>query len=250
MPRDFQALIEIARHAAGGTLDPRLDADAIVNDAGEHVVSMHEWTFLKRPAVPVDLVAGQPFINLPADASHVDSIWPSSALLATVTMSSLDRINEVRSLDYIELLHYYVAPEWPSQNDESSAPGIMRLAVAPTPSESNVGAFHIAYTAGWRHLTQKNARHCLPADMEPLLIQVIREMTLGILKQNDETLPRAGRSAVDRLEAISQSTMFMQLKVKYGQKLGNVGQARGGVIESTRGRRVTRSFSSITFSTD
>jgi len=43
------------RHTLGGDIPPSLDVTALINQAGEHLMSMRAWKFLERPQADLDL---------------------------------------------------------------------------------------------------------------------------------------------------------------------------------------------------
>ena len=50
------ALAQI-EHSLGGSLSSELDAIGLINEAGQYLVTMHDWMWLDRPAVSLDFRA-------------------------------------------------------------------------------------------------------------------------------------------------------------------------------------------------
>jgi len=84
-------------------------------------------------------------------------------------------------------------------------------------------------------------RHNLPGYCETLLIEVLRAIVHGRTRENT--------NVSDELDRIEQSMHVRRLKERYTRAQPG-GQVRGGVLESTRSRRVQRRFSVIRMASD
>jgi len=241
MARNLNSLMDLARHAAGQRIDARLDTRELVNEAGEYVAIMHGWAFYERPAVLIDFVGGQKYVDLPADLGSIDGVEVASAVQIAVDRVSIERLNELRADELTTAEHYFAALEWPDQASASESPPPPRLALWPTPPANTAQALRVAWRAKWRTLVEGMDRHNLPGDCETLLIEVLRAIVHGRTRENT--------NVSDELDRIEQSMHVRRLKERYTRAQPG-GQVRGGVLESTRSRRVQRRFSVIRMASD
>lgn len=240
MPRTFQDLRDVARHAAGGALDPRVTPDSLVNDAGQYLVTLHDWPFLERSSVLLDLVGGQDHINLPPGLTQIDALEVVTTVTTSLVQTTLAVINRLRSDELTSPGAYHWAVEWPGQYVSTEAVPGPRLALWPTPADDEAEAFRLTWSGGWRTLTQPDEVHTLPPAMEILLVEVIREMTIGRTMEL-----KGGPPAFARLDGIENSAVLRNLKRSFGRVQGNLGQAEGGALDSRRRQPVLRRFQRI-----
>jgi hypothetical protein len=211
--------INIAEQAAKGRWDPRLDATHMVNHAGRHLVSMHEWSWMQRPPAHLDLVADQAWVALPSDFAQLISVDAPNQLESSAVIVTLDVLQSQRTL-FDPTLNVWVAIEYPPAASNTAVNPPPRLAIWPTPTANVTGGIIVTYRAGWRDLVTMSDRPAIPSDMEPLFVQVVRSVVLGQLDKDDTT--------VKRLDAIGESSMLEAAKRRHGMSVPTLGQMGSG----------------------
>lgn len=77
----LQTVLDDVEHALSGPLHSSLSATRIVNDAGQYLVSMHDWKWLERPAVE---------LNLRGTITLSNATWTTATLTITKTAAFAD----------------------------------------------------------------------------------------------------------------------------------------------------------------
>lgn len=218
-------LINEAEHAAGGKIDPRVDAGTIVNEAGRYLFSMYAWKWRVRPPAAVDFVADQQYVDLPPDFGfgEVVNVVMSDTLAFGTVQATVDEIAWYRAQTISSPSYYYWALVYPSQHDNDSAADRARLEVYPTPDADSTGAMTVTYRAGWKPL----ADHDAVANVPPAYDRLLRKMTRAFAV---DYATGSGRI----VEEIERSTELQRLKDADDRIQSDFGPMRGGILQVDR----------------
>lgn len=209
--------------AAGGTVDPRLNVDKIVNEAGNYLYDMHPWEWRMGASVSLDFVANQNWIELPRDFAEIVGIDVTSSVVKDVRQTDIETILELRSDTADVVFDYWVAPEHPDQHSRSEPPAHTRLAVYPTPTSASASAITLIYRRQWVELQNGEDVPNVPPRWYLLLRQLIRATARGY----SLTVPG---DVFEHLEPIEQSALLMNLKEAGGREHSDLGMLQGGVV--------------------
>lgn len=232
-------LADYAEHAVGSQFDGRLDVYDIVNQAGHHLTTLHPWTWLQRSVQRLDFVADQPFVNLPADFARLENVEATDSITRDVYITTLDTVERHRQDLVVSVWDYFVALEWPPQDNKEAPAEGPRLAIWPTPVSDTRNALRLIYEAGWRRLTAADEVANVPAWIEPLLIEVVRTFARGYIDDQ-----RGQASLTQRLESLANSQFLRDFKERDGGQQPVLGYLSGGAVD-TAASTVYRPFHTI-----
>lgn len=147
--------LDLMAHALGKTAQSRHKLIESLNNAGARLFNEHSWNWRTRGPVQVPVVAGQPWIDLPADFGHHTSIYVDntnpSVGFRKVIVTSIEHLTELREQSVgRDLGDMFVAPGLWSATGEATP----RWLVWPTPAVSGQPTLSIIYRAKWRTLTE------------------------------------------------------------------------------------------------
>lgn len=221
--------LELARHLRRRLDgDPSLSVETLRDHAGEHLVSMHEWAWLVRPATKLSLSAGQPFIWLPEDWGR------SQGRPRATTLDSVHTFEWVTMPELLDLRSSVVLDNGPNYRGAvtyAQCPeGYLkpRAEIWPTPSETFMNAFAAPYMAGWKIPRDDNDALLMPSWMEAVYLEILFAFAQGY----DEHDVAAQGS---RLEALSRSPALLAAKRRDGGVSPFVGKMRGGAMDAELG---------------
>ena len=177
MPVTLNDLRNQARHACGGSIDPRMDIDAICNEAGRFLFDLHSWMWRMRPPIGLDFVGGQPYVVLPADFGFgqvisLDMAETISYRVEPVDLSQIAMLREQAFGDTTYAYRYAIA--FPGQTSTKESAGLARLELYPTPASSQINAASLTYRAGWVPLLSGDSAANIPPSFDFLLKQLTR----------------------------------------------------------------------------
>ena len=235
MAKTLAYLVDQAENAVDGPLDARTDVTDLVNDAGQHMVSMHDWSWLVRPPGMVNFTANQEFVELPEEAQEVLKVENTSNVNSSVQPTTPEDLLHVRGSIFTSQHAFWYAVVFPGQNDFRENAPQPRLEIYPTPTTDSSKAFRVLYRAGWTTLSNMNSVANVPRDMEALLTELVRGFARAA----------QGARLTQELDLIDASALLNRLKTRYGSIQRDLGMAAGGAVESLVSE-VYRPFTSIT----
>jgi hypothetical protein len=97
------------RHTLASSDVPSIGAYRILDDAGEHLVNMHSWTWLEDGQATLDLTGNQPYVWLPDDFREIVAIQLENGLNAGIRLTSKDRLLELRALATAPSFEYHAS---------------------------------------------------------------------------------------------------------------------------------------------
>lgn len=153
--------------AAGGTLDSRMTAADVVNDALEWLCKHHAWTWLRKE-MSLDFTNGQSFVNLPADFKAIQNIVRNSQTeaLVPVSLEDLHILRAAGTLGATFNTHYALGY---TTQATTSTNGTYRLEIYPTPTADVEAAIIGTYLRRVPPLTSASALPDIPAPWHPPL---------------------------------------------------------------------------------
>lgn len=197
--------LELMGHALGKTAQSRHRLIESLNNAGVRLFNEHSWNWRLRGPVQVPVVAGQQWIDLPADFGHhisvyVDNTNPSVGF-RKVIVTSLEHLTELREQSVgRDLGDMFVAPGlW-----GGSGEALPRWLVWPTPAVSGQPTLSLIYRAKWKALTEGDPEAVpnIPEFAERALMLAARAEAQLVEFQDPQSADEiAYREEIDRLKA-------------------------------------------------
>lgn len=209
---------------------------ALLNDAGDHLASMHRWRWYVRRA-DLDTVASQEYVSLPADFV---------ALLRTVRPGQYEEVFPVGDekllrvqLDQVAYEPYLATVRYVTVSGEV----IPRMFLDPVPSASTVGEIRISYRAGWTELGAPDDDIILPYWLRSLYHQLVVAFGRGRLENDGELGP--GVAALEgQLAVVERGSIFRAARMRDATFAPKIGPMQGGMVETHNHMRDFSSFPS------
>lgn len=168
---------------------------------------------------------------LPADFRDIVSLQPTQGLVNSVTLTSLDYINQLRTNEIaVGNFAYWAAIVWGRNATTSGGKPVARLELYPTPSANAANEFTLFYRAGWTNLSADDFSIGIPDFLNSVYIQAVRAIARGY-EEEDE---KAG-TVFDRLQRIRISLEFQDAQRRDGHAQASLGQMMGGAVQIQRG---------------
>ena len=206
-----------------------LVATDIFNRAARFLCFQHAWSWLNVVPTTLNLTISQAYIALPTDFQHLISVRAASDSVFGIEPATIDEILEWRGLTGATSLTYKYALVWPTQTSATTARGVQRMEIWPTPSASVTAAFNLQYRQGWVDLAAGSTTYIpnIPVRYEGILWQLCQHFATEYLSM--------GRSpGVARSLAPSLLLELQQLKVSDGLSQPSYGVMRGNGIVKRR----------------
>lgn len=201
-----------------------IDVGAVVNDALEHIVAMHEWNWLSTGEQSLDVVADQDYIELPADFGTLLALqhkegWARSMI--PTTWEQMLRMRATTIQNWSWSFWYVIQTGNVAVGDEDAGLDLPTLALYPTPADDETGAISLVYRRFIRRLTDDTDRPQWPAYMDRALSVLARAFILGDF--DAENMPQT-------TEGQQFAGILPDLKVKDGLSRRSFGLQLGGLI--------------------
>ena len=202
--------------------NPQREKSVIVNDAGRHLYSMHQWRFAIRTINTIATVASQQYVELPSDFGSFIGEPQMSSYSSTINLVTLDEINALRVTTSTSVKPIAGAVAWvPGGNQRGLIP---RLELYPTPSAAST--ISMSYRRRWKELAGANDIAEVPEYAETLLKELIRAFAKGY--DEDDVM-----SLSERLSVLSASVLLYDVKCADGLAGGSFGEMEGGAIQGS-----------------
>jgi len=213
----------IIKHAVAGPLSSPLSELQLANEAGEYMVGLHKWSYLKEAEALIGTVASQEYIELPLDFGQPLSLEVTDGFTDAVVMTDPGTFNRVRTGSFGNgAFSYWLTLEYavPATGDEPKVP-TPRLAIWPTPTSTDADWATLRYRAAWTPLTASDDVVQIPRYCETLYLSICRAMAQGY--EEDE-----GVELEDRLLKIAAGTVALAAKRADAAHQWNYGKLKGG----------------------
>lgn len=202
-----------------GELSTEISEIALINAAGQHMTSMHEWRYLKSNQATLSFVANQDFLDLPSDIKAIRAIESTNSLTNGIRLTSLQEVLERRTQSFPGSNYYDAAVIF--VNDSTGVPQ-PKLALWPTPSADASSAVSLFYDKTWTQVETDSGLIPIPQHLELLYAQVLRAVCRGWIEEDEGALD-------PRLALIEGGPVFKAAKRADGQIQTGHGFPRGGV---------------------
>jgi hypothetical protein len=190
-------------NAIGGEPASPHTSTVIVNRAGTHLHTMHEWRFNNREPWTLTMTANDPRVPLPPDLGRIISIYTNGSQFIQLTgIPELARQALNETVSSSSLSSFYGSVIYPG--NEGTEPHIY---VTPTPTSNDSDVAQLWYRAGWVPLVEDTDTAAVPAQVELLLVDLVREVAKGYDEDNLK----------QRLQAVSQSLLYKETRRWDGQ---------------------------------
>ncbi len=214
--------LDLMKHALGKTPDSRHRLLHTFNDAGRALVNAHQWRWRARNRVMLNLVSGQPYIELPEDFGELVDINVDNAQTFTVIPTTIADINRRRAWGQYDALSLFVAFD-SGHETNSDEDGIMenRAEIYPTPASSRSDIV-VSYFAKWVDMDENDGDRVplIPRDWERSLVLFARSFAVDIENQIDPYENRALFGPIGEIERLKEVDGLRQ--VNRGRPINNV----------------------------
>lgn len=217
-------------HAAGDQTGARVVPEDVVNEAGEFLCTMHPWPWLDRPSTLLTPVDGQDWIDLPDDFAKLIGVESADRITTRIHLTSRAKVDQLRGIINGTTTDWFVAIEYPGQENRREGPGRARLSVYAGNNLAESPSIRLHYRAKWRVLVRPEDVANVPDEMIPLLKRCVRAVSLGYTRESEGTVD-------ERLSAVAESAMARLMFEHYGTVQPIVGQMRGGMCAPPRSDR-------------
>lgn len=213
---------DFARARLGGR--PSLPMVTVCNRAGRHLVAMHEWRWLIRPAVELTLVAGQDWAALPADFGRAVSVYAVGGVRNLFEWATAEEIDHWRQTSFPTIGTWQYRGSIGYARDLTGAVR-PQLELYPTPTADSTSSLKLRYRAGWTPVAKDSDILSLPEGaIENLYLEIVCAMVQGF-DESDTAPPSA------RLDGLSGSEFFRVAILEDAMRQAQLGQMVGGAMQ-------------------
>lgn len=200
-------------------------AQALIDMAGDLLVSMHPWTWLRRPLVALDFVSGQDWVALPADFGELIALDRTN--LDGWQWVGFDELLEMRYGRSAIAAGYAGAIVTAIPADGTTAPDTPRIEIFPTPAANASNALRLAYRAGWQPVAIQFHALKIPGFVDLLFYEILRAVVLGIEEHDNAGVDQ-------RIQAVRQGGVFAAAARRDTHTINEAGFLRNGVGQGVR----------------
>jgi len=208
--------VEIAQHRLGGEISPTVSALRVVNETGNLLCGLRNWNWLQGMLEAVELVPGQPYVDLPPGITSVRAADRGDGYRSSFEWVTPEALLEIRSntphlatpayfgaivWDHADLTGQTTSPSYevtPTTEAEAEArrEPTPRIALYPVPSDGGNLDLLLYYTRGWRTVAEDTEPIFIPAFVEPLFLEMLRLRALYYENQDSFNYDDAMRSLI------------------------------------------------------
>lgn len=216
---DYKAEV---RHALGSPADADMDilSGTIVNDALQHLATLHPWRWLITGPQTLSVVAGQNYVELPADFGQLESLshdgWDQR--MTPTTWGHMLALRGDPIAAWTGGYWYTISTGNVEAGDEDAGLTLPTLELYPTPATSAADALAIVYRRLVRPLENADDRPQIPIYLDRPLSLLAR----GFARVDYEDEPESAYTQSFR--ALISDAMTMD-----GLSVGSFGIGRSGV---------------------
>lgn len=187
MARTLKQYLDLMKHALGKTPDSRHRLIDTFNDAGRALVTAYPWRWRVSPPVVLPIVAGQSWIELPADFGQVQSLYFEGSQITRVIQTTLADINSRRQWQEFEPGALWITFEGSDRQtvDDTGQPH-RRADIYPTQADGRTD-LRMSYLRGWVDMREDDENKVpeIPANWERSLVLFARSFAVEIENQTD-----------------------------------------------------------------
>lgn len=221
-------LLDHLRQVLGRDLSPRIDKYAVINHAGQLLVSCRAWNWALRPPAELQSVGGRTYLLPPADFTELLDIKIKSSVSGCMRPCPLSEITDLRSITSVNVdtgffYRYAVAS---AQNDTTDG-GSPRWRIELWPTPQSAGTFLLTYRGGWTQLAGSSAKNTdsdsdeipIPFYVEGLYLEILNAVALGRMR------PESGSTSKLLAEVLLGPVAAIAFQMDLGAQR-NMGKAR------------------------
>lgn len=186
-------------HALGAEPSTGVTSEEVVNDALEQLCMMLPWKWRRGGPVTLDIVADQPYVELPQDFGEEENLtYPGSVAksMVRITMAEIEglRANTSQPTGFT----YYYAINSGSLDESNREEGLTvnTIELFPTPSSSVTDAFTLTYFRNVDRLEEDTDVPQIPPWMDLALDYLCRSIAKTL---EDEDPNSAAQQAFDKI---------------------------------------------------
>lgn len=199
MRRTAQQIVDLISHGLGKTPDARNDLWQVVNDAGRQLVTSRDWPWRTAVAVPLFTVAGQEWLEIPADYGGDPTVTADSGF--PVQPASYAQIQQLRSVSQVTgTSGWYVTFEAYAVQPSQSGTPKPRMDIFPTPTATGPWG-QLVYKRGWRELLQADPTlfPSTPPEYDAALYLLARGIAEVLENQSESIESGRAQAEIERL---------------------------------------------------
>lgn len=193
----------------------------VANEAGEWMVSMHDWNWLVRPPSYLNLTNGQGYCDLPADFTRYLDISSTTNSPYGIVIETMAEVARARARSLGREARYTGAFSWGSPTTDGPK-AAARLELGPVPDVTYAQAFVLTYKGGWIAVDAATDHIVLPSFVTGLYVQAVTAYVGG---QEQE----ARGSVSDRLDRLVSSSLWQAALDRDDTLQQDLGVSRHGV---------------------
>lgn len=203
-----------------------LDRLVIANEVGEWLCNATPWNWLLRPSVLRSIVAGQGWIDLPADFGRFVGIRMVRSAGYNIEMADQVAVDDARDMwsgasTYFKACILHAAPT------TISVP-VVRMEIGPVPTASVADVFRLSYAGTWLECTDENQPIPMPVWMHGLYIRCLALYLAG--------WERDGKGTVEaRCLSVVGSALWQHAVDRDDTLQQDYGQSRNSAEDMIRG---------------
>ena len=222
----FGDMQDFAKHAVGGMIATRAGGSIdLCNRAGARFFSMERWSFRQRTPASLAFVAGQDFINMPADFGDVIGAYMSDGVNDGISfVDAMDHMRR-RASTITSANHWWatvVRPPTPNRRVALKPP---RIDLWPTPQEDNADAVKVSYLSLWPTMVNDTDIVPIPDELEDVMLELVSVFAKGWHHEAKGTIAQ-------RYQQFRKSDFFIDSVETDGLHQPAYGEIRGGAVES------------------
>lgn len=226
-------LIGHVEQTAGGPISDSLGgAITIVNAAGRHLYSAHQWRAAIRSTGALNFVSGTNYVVLPADFGSEVETYLTDSQANQIRLRVHRTVLEMRTsgfgqYGYDAVYSWRVLGTAITGLTEDTVQPV--LEVWPTPTAAGTGAITMWYRAKWVELANDNTVVLVPPFMETLLIALCRAFARGYEAEEQG-------SESQRIAEIEAGPLWAAAIAQDNAMQTNFGPMLGGDLNCAEGR--------------
>jgi len=213
--------IEHARYTvfgAGAEFPAHISPIGLVNEAGEWLVSAHQWAWTTSRIMTLGTTAGQDRVPLPDDYGGDLAEQQSNSLVARLRLTDVATIIDMKAHDPAtsQLITYAAVNYWiPPEGGEP----VPQLLLHPTPTVTTEDAFTLVYTARWQYLHDPSDLLVMPGYCVTLFLEVLVAIARGRMEEDQG-------SVATRLQGLMMSDLMSAAKHADRRTQSDMGRMR------------------------
>jgi hypothetical protein len=198
----------------------------IANEAGHWLYSF-DWNCLSRAPALLSIVAGQTWIDLPADFGAMvgDKITTTTGYGHSLRLATMVQVRDARAVQPGGNALSYTGAIVHTGPTVAGPRSYARIELGPVPSNAASDVFLLTYKAGWVEVSDGSDHILVPSWMQSVYIAAATAFVGGREQES-------GGTVEDRLDRLAASSLFGAVRSRDLSIQTELGIMRGGVGET------------------